>query len=426
MILKNIIKKTIKLIIKNYYYPSIRQRLYWDYNKLLEYQHRKLEKFIRHAKKNYEFYKFYNCYNAYSEFPILDKNLLIDSLDKFYNPKYKLARNVSTSGSTGNPFSFKRTYIDSYLENFYVLRNFDRSGFKYGEKLGYLRSYIPQRREDVYKIDSNNLWMSAYHMDNNNMELYVKLMNKLKIRFLFSYPSSFYIFANFCDEKKLELPYLKAVFVSSEKLLSIWRKKIKGAFPHIELIDYYSQNEHANSLTYCEKCKGYHLNEDYGFTEFLPIEGRRYSIVGTGFLNSAFPMLRYNSGDVFIVESITDSKCGYGSRVVKGEIEGRQSDFLYIDGKYLPGVNFFTLFYHYDKEIKQFQIIQEDINNLSIRLLLKEGFNKKNKDMLLKNIEIDLRKRVGDNIKIYFEIVNQIERDINTGKIKIIKSLVKY
>ena len=430
--IKNLLEKNIdfapsKIINKLYYYnfENISNKLLLSQDELLKIQNKKLEKILNKASK-LPFYKKFDCKpDDLDSFPVLTKQDFIGNYDDIII-KNPFNIKTATSGSSGEPFIFSRHINDVRKERLYVLRNFVRHGYKKGDAIGALRSFIPKHNEETMKTTSlqNITWFSAYHLDNKNTKKYADNIIKNEIRFMFSYPSSFYLFARYCIDNRIEIPNLKAVFLSSEKMLQEWYSAIKKAFPGTEIIDRYGTAELSNSFTFCSTCNGYHINEDYAYTELIPIEGqnKKFEIVGTGFLNTSFPMVRYNMKDIFRLEGIIDSKCNYGSKVYLGEIEGRSTDFLYSDGKYLPGVNFFTLFHHYEKEIKQFQILQSKEDLLTIKLVLN---NKKSDPLNLQNdIDQALRLRVGQNIKIEYEYHDFIERDPISGKYKNIISKI--
>ena len=351
---KNFLEKNVeyfpsRITNKIYYhnFDSIINRLSLPYKDLIKIQNIKLEKLLYRASK-LKFYRELNCDpNDLNSFPVLTKSSFIG---KFEEIEVKNPFNIktATSGSSGEPFIFSRHLNDIRKERLYVLRNFVRYGYRKGEMIGALRSFIPKRGEETIKITSlqNIIWFSAYHLDNKNTKKYIEAIIKNKIRFMFSYPSSFYLLARYCIDNGVEIPNLRAVFLSSEKMLKEWYFIIKKAFPGAEIIDRYGTAELSNSFTFCSICNGYHINEDYGYTELIPTDdqNKKFEIVGTGFLNNSFPMIRYNMQDIFRLDRVDSSKCSYGSKVFVGEIEGRSTDFIYSDGKYLPGVNFLQCF----------------------------------------------------------------------------------
>lgn len=418
-----------KIILNNLYYfnfKKINNDLFLSQSELLSLQKNRLYRVLKTAAK-LPYYRELNCDPTdLKSFPTLTKNDFIQRHKKF-TIKNVFNVKTATSGSSGEPFIFYRHINDIRKERLYVLRNFTRFGYKPGDQIGALRSFIPRDNEETIKKTplQNITWFSAYHSDDINFKKYIRYILDNKIQFMFSYPSSFYLFSRYCLENNIEIPNLKAVFLSSEKMLNEWHSTINLAFPNMEVIDRYGTAELSNSFTYCSKCRGYHINEDYGYTELKQIEGseKKYEIIGTGFLNSSFPMVRYNMKDIFRLDKIIDSKCEYGSKVYRGEIEGRTSDFIFADGKFLPGVNFYTLFHHFEKFIKQFQIIQESENLLIIKLVIE---NKRYKFQdIQKSLDYELRLRVGGNINLKYECTDYIKRDSHSGKYKNIISNIK-
>lgn len=407
------------------YFPEIAKDILRPNADLLNIQKKRLEKILKQASK-LDFYREYNVdENHLDSFPIIDKDTIINSNYKLKDDSYKLVRRLSTSGSSGKSLNFYRTIFDKEKIHLYHYRSLLRHGYRFGDTIGMLRSYIPKDdKAPKIKFDAlmNLLFFSAYHMTNENLYEYCKVINEKRLKVLMCYPSSAYILSLFVKRNSIELPYLKVIFTTSEKLLESWKLSIETAFPNIELIDNYGLNEFVNIFQSCKKCGGYHINEDFSKLELIPIEENRYYIVGTGFFNNASPFVRYNSKDIFRLDEIKESDCDYGSQVYIGEIEGRSTDFIFSEGKFLPGVNFYTLFYKFSNIVDQFQIIQESEYSIRVNIAARDNFDLSTD---IKQIEDALRMRIGSNMDIDFHIVDEIERDKTTGKIKNIISSIK-
>lgn len=69
-----------------------------------------------------------------------------------------------------------------------------------------------------------------------------------------------------------------------------------------------------------------HVDEDFAAVEFLPAGGDQYRIVGTNLSNLAFPLIRYDTGDL---ATLTDAicECGRPGRIVE-HLDGRQEDYV--------------------------------------------------------------------------------------------------
>ncbi|WP_419533009.1 hypothetical protein [Endozoicomonas sp.] len=189
-----------------YGYTEICSALYYDQVEILKEQSCKLEKILSIAG-SLPFYKNFDVDPLdISTFPILDKSKLLHQYNDLKVSKSLLVVDTATSGSSGEPFKFARALSDIRKERLYVLRNFSRYGYQPGELIGALRSYIPDNPaapKFMFTKLQNILWFSAYHMDHENLNTYIKLLNQHKVRFLFAYPSSAYALALFCKEQRV-------------------------------------------------------------------------------------------------------------------------------------------------------------------------------------------------------------------------------
>jgi phenylacetate-CoA ligase len=135
-------------------------------------------------------------------------------------------------------------------------------------------------------------------------------------------------------------------------------------------------------------------------------------IIATSLYNFSLPFIRYDTGDIGY---ITGDKCGCGReyRLLK-EVVGRQQEILQTpDGKYIHG-EFFTHIFWEIEHVKEFQVIQETLDTIVIKIVPEEGFDEK-------SLEI-IRKMIGErsrNWNIEFKLVNTIERT-NAGKYKFV------
>ena len=348
-----------------------------------------------------------------SEFPISNKKSYSSKAVKatFY------ARVISTSGTSGEPFRFVRSKLELKIEQSFILRAFYLKGFRPGEAIGYLRSFVPDFDEEPIKyVPKKNHWMfSAYHLNNENMIRYIDVIKSKKIRFLIGYPSSVYVLSEFMCARGIVNTRIKAILVSSEMLHDPWIKTIRSAFPDADLINQYGNVEASVLLTFCSTCKGFHVNNDYGFLELLDSVGGQKDIVGTGYLNDIFPMHRYETGDQFTFESYIDSKCNRVDPVVIGSLIGRASDLIELKNKKIPAVNFYTVMYKFAENVKQFQLKRVDASSFELRIV---GHNLN--EIIISNIVSELRKRMEIDTHISVLEVDEITRDRDSNKVKAI------
>jgi phenylacetate-CoA ligase len=90
-------------------------------------------------------------------------------------------------------------------------------------------------------------------------------------------------------------------------------------------------------------------------------------VVITDFWNFGMPLIRYNIGDQAIAAT-EECNCGRGLPLM-GSVEGRTSDFLTAaDGTQIHG-EFFTHLFYDEPSVSQFQLIQESMSKVTIKVV---------------------------------------------------------
>lgn len=217
---------------------------------------------------------------------------------------------------------------------------------------------------------------------------------------------------------------LKAVLTSSETLLPFQRETIEKSF-QCKIFDYFGMAERVAFATECENHTGHHFNMDYGITEIVdkngePIEnGKMGRIVGTSIHNLAMPLIRYETNDV---TSIQKKKCPCGREFpLIGDVATRTEDIVVTkDGRMISPT---VLMYPFDPlldKIEMSQIIQDDVNNITVKIVKRPQYSQQDTNLLLSG----LHERVGDDMEIKLEFVDSIPTD-PSGKFQFVISKVE-
>tara|TARA_B100000809_G_C15138468_1_gene531791 strand:+ start:2589 stop:3881 length:1293 start_codon:yes stop_codon:yes gene_type:complete len=356
------------------------------------------------------------------KFPIIDKNIIRSEMDSFISSKKNAQSILShTSGSSGKPFNFYVTQESEALEDLTAYR-----AWSMGREYSYipndpvlvLRTYVPKDGDPLYKVDKRrNYWyLSPFDINNKNLELYLEVIKKSEAKIIRGYGSSIYLFTLLLKENKVKVPQLKTIVTSSETLIPYQRRIIEDYWG-IPVLDWYGQNERAITVQQCW-AGNYHNNDDYGLVEL----NEKNQIIATSLNNDIMPFIRYNTEDVAIPmdENIDECKCGRTLSIPFKAVLGRSDDILVkSDGTKIPTANFSTAMKNYEK-LKQFKIIQKIDNTLDLYLVLEKNVN----DLYIEKIRGEVIQRLG-NLEINVELVNEIERDRRTGKIKVTECLLK-
>ncbi len=410
-------------------YPKYLQSQYFSAEKIKLIQLKKLEAVVRVAINTVPYYKALNVkinFNNFSQqellkFPIITKAIIRDNYNSFISEKYfnKKLQYKSTSGSSGQPFKVPKPFYSDGIEQCMMFRAWSMNpAFKYSfhKPCIVLRSFSPKQGEPPYKVDKilNYWYLSPFDINQQNLETYVQFIKKSKAQLLRGYPSSIYILTLLLKENNIKLPQIKTLFTSSENLLPNYRKVIEDYW-QMPLIDWYGQNERTVTVQMCEH-GNYHNNDEYGIVEL----DENNQIIATSLNNNIMPLIRYATNDIAIPAINPSCNCGRGLSIPFSGIDGRADDLLIKeDNTIIATVNIYNAMEKFP-DVKQFKIIQQ--KDKSLELYLSE--NTKLSPEYICNIEKELKQRLG-NVRIITKVVEEIERNKNTEKIKSIESHIK-
>ena len=154
------------------------------------------------------------------------------------------------------------------------------------------------------------------------------------------------------------------------------------------------------------------IDNDFSYVELIPFDSENpklRKVIGTNFANYAFPLLRYDTGDVVTVED------NNGSLYIS-KIDGRESEYLTLPNGQKIGVTFLDNF-EMLKGVNAVQLYQPELDKLIIRI---ESLNKFSAD-IESTILNELKTRLSCNINIIFEYHDKIERT-KSGKLRLLIS----
>ena len=134
-------------------------------------------------------------------------------------------------------------------------------------------------------------------------------------------------------------------------------------------------------------------------------------VVITDLNNYCMPFIRYRIGD--LAEAMAEGGCACGRGAPRlGAIEGRvQSIIQGADGRYLPGTFFAHYLKEYDHAIKRFQVIQEERDAMTFRVVKGGRFS----DDVLAEVLHTFRHYLGERMRIDVEFVDEVAM-VRTGK----------
>lgn len=405
---------------------------------LLQFQ--KLQRIIRHVYSTVPYYrnlmenmkltpKDFNALKDLQKLPILTKNIVTQHFNDLISRAYKRRQLYEghTSGTTGSPFHVlydKNTVIahNAAIWWFRKMQGFE-FGRPYATILGRVIVPLNQTRPPFWRFNRfwNQLFLSSFHLKDENLKYYFEAMRRYKIEAIQAYPSTAYILAKYLD-KRDDYFAINFVFTSSETLLPIQRETIAKRFK-CKVYDSYGLAEKTAYLSECNKFEGYHLHPDYGIVEILddknePVpKGHFGKIVATGLNNYAMPLIRYEVGDISRYK-LSQCSCGRNLHLLDG-VTTKAEDIVVTPEGRLISSSVLTHPFKPLHNITKSQIIQTDMHSLLIKIVRGNGYNPNDGKLLLK----EMRKRVGKNISITINYVNDIPNE-KSGKYRWVVSTV--
>jgi len=408
---------------------------------LSEEQHRafietKKQEIVAYHLQNNSFYKeLVGSKNSitWNDLPILNKkNLqkpLSERLSEKYNPKTVFVN--KTSGSSGDPFVFaKDKYAHAitwasiiYRFGWYKI-NFNTSyqARFYGIPL----DFIGNKKERIKDLLSYRYRFTIFDLSNFVLEKVLVKFRTKKFDYINGYTSSIVLFAKFLQSKNIILkeicPTLKVCMVTSEMLFEDDKILLEKQFG-IPIVNEYGASE-LDLIAFQNTDGDWQVNAETLFVEILDENnhvlpyGKEGRIVITSLYNKAHPFIRYDIGDI----GILDEKSTLQKPVLK-QLIGRTNDIAVLpSGKKSPGLTFYYVtksIIEDDGNVKEFIIKQISLESFEIEYVSE---NKLTKEQIFK-IEKAIEKYLEPGLHFIYTKKDFLERT-KRGKLKQFKSML--
>lgn len=325
----------------------------------------KLQALINHAVASTEFYKNVTS-RSLEDFSVINKNSICKNLKNITSDKFKLknCKKVCTSGSTGTPFSvyYNKDKINKNVaDNIYFS---SKSNFKIGDNLVYLKIWQEVfNRKDLLMLKLRHISpRSVYDLSSNGIDDLIEGLNASKKTInMMSYASALEKICWHIDKKEINPIRFKtnSIITISEALNAYTRKAVKNYFG-VSPMARYSNNENGilaqqiseSDLKYRINNSSFHI-EIFSLKEDKKLNhGEMGRIVVTDLYNYATPLIRYDTGDVGMIELDKENR-PYFAKVL-----GRKLDLLYDTKGNLISEYLAAKIWKYGR-FKQIQLIQK-------------------------------------------------------------------
>lgn len=357
-----------------------------------------------------------------ADLPLLEKEPLRADPAQFLRQDERIGKPhiFHTSGSSGTPIAIYWTAKE--LRNSMALREI-RSAQWAGVSFempratfsGRLVEPDPDSKGPYHRFNriEKQVYFSAFHLRPETAKAYVEALHQHKVQWLTGYAVSWYILAQFILAQNIKVDAIKAVITTSEKVTPQMRQVMEKAYD----CPVYEEYSTVENIFFAHDCPlGHmHVSPDAGLIEILRPDGTPCDsgeigeVVATGLIRTLQPLIRFRIGDL---ASWSPDPCPCGRQMpVIQEVVGRIEDVVIgPDGRQM--VRFHGIFVD-QQAIQEGQIIQEALDHIRVVIVPAGEFSPSDQQEVIQRV----RQRLGKNIQVNVELVEQIPRT-SAGKFR--------
>lgn len=360
----------------------------------------------------------------YARLPALGKAEVRANFEDLHAPSWRGRLSYKTTGgSTGEPLRFGYTR-ESYERRIAAMwRGYGWAGARMGRRTLYLwgASIVPPsrrqaRKDRLYHGAFNRRMLNAFLMSEERMQAYVDEIDAYRPEVIVGYVGPLVRMAEWLQASGRRVHRAAAVLSAAEALHPAQRELLEAAFG-CPVYNTYGCREVMLIASECERRDGLHVTADHLFVE---LDGLRESVGGgsigevvvTDLHNAGMPLLRYANGD--LASPATHAcPCGRGLPLLS-RIDGRKLDTLRTPaGHLLPG-EYIVFAFLYVLSVRQYQVVQRELDTLDITLVPGEGFG----EATFEQIRREIANAVGSSVAIRFHVVDAIPASAS-GKFRV-------
>ncbi|WP_256205434.1 phenylacetate--CoA ligase family protein [Nitrosomonas cryotolerans] len=412
---------------------------WWDKDRLYDFQLSRLRSFLSRVQTRVPYYQQlfteldFNAASIQSltdleRLPRLNKSIIRANLEALKSSQAQDLARFNTGGSSGEPLIFfigKRRISHDIAAKWRATRwwNVDIGDPEiviWGSpiELG-AQDRLRRIRDRILKTKL----LPAFEMSEQKLDQFLAEIRIMRPKMLFGYPSALSHIARHAEAKGQRMDDLgiRVAFVTSERLYDEQRQQISKIF-NCPVANGYGARDAGFIAHECPQ-GGMHITAEDILVEIVDTQGNTLppgqagEIVVTHFATDDFPFIRYQTGDMGVLDSQACA-CGRGLPLIR-EIQGRSTDFVVTqDGTVMHGLALIYILRDLP-QVDAFKIIQESKNLTTVWLVTKTNLDSE----LVRRIEQAFKARLGQKVNILVERVAQIPPE-KSGKFRYVMSRV--
>ena len=395
----------------------------WSREEVIAWQNERLQALVKHAYEHTIYYKELfdrlglkpsdiQCAEDLKKLPIITKeivrarfeDLVPDNIAQYRHRKDK------TGGTTGEPMRYLTSEDTWGFVTAMKMHSWRTTSYRYGDKFAALgsaslfkkKASLPRR---IYDWIRQEYPLNSINLSNELCQEYIDKMRREGINYIYGYASAIYLLVRYAHDNKVDVSFIKGAYTTSENLTPTYRAMIEKTFG-CRVMDCYGCRD-AGVACYEVKPGEYYL----GYASILEVVDANSEGIGvavsTNVLNYAFPLLRYDYGDMV---QLKEQPYDYNGQVIS-QILGRKSDVLQLDnGHVLTSPGFTILMIKFDVVAYEIQKISGTEVKMQVQPV--EGKWNKEQEKLLTD---EMKRFVGEGCEFTLEYVDHFE-PLKNGK----------
>jgi phenylacetate-CoA ligase len=378
--------------------------------------------------------------NEIKKLPLINKDDLRKGFPNKITPNgFKKYNNdlAVTSGSSGSPIGLycepmiQVKYLSTWIR---ILRTYKKNWLTTKTTAildrGSINNFVKKNSRSTNQLNPSQInfqipkWLKNIQLldATENIESLAYKINEFKPTFLTAHPGILKAVASLKKDGIITQNVNPSFIASSGGLLDDHtRKYIENSF-EAQVIDVYASTEGECTAFECPN-GNYHVQSDIVYVEILNEKnlqvqpGETGKVVVTRLYGKGTPIIRYAGLNDMATYIIGNCDCGMTSQLI-GKIEGRTADCIILpEGRMIPPYTFSSIivdvltFFGMDL-IKQFQIVQEEINKIKIFIVRDQIFSDRMNiyEKALKEIKLRYKEKLGEHVSIDIIEVSEIKK----------------
>jgi phenylacetate-CoA ligase len=358
------------------------------------------------------------------------KDLQVLNVDQITSRETQSDKLISrtTSGSTGEPFTIRRSWAEERLLGLFRLRAMRYFGQKPMDRtasVGLLRTVHPRDIQIPARILTTLGFNRTTRIDSMlPAEKIVQALKEIRPDVVTGFPGVLSLVAQKLITDPQEKIKPRFVRVNGEVLTPLMRRQINEAFD-APVYNFYASHEFRAIGFECRQTGELHTCDDSVLLEVVkdgqPVgPGERGELVGTALHSFCMPFLRFKLGDI-VTKGAEACSCGLPFSTIHS-VQGRMVDYFPLPGGRVihPFEIVLVIFKEALSWLRQYHLLQlrED------RILLQVVALKTPTQDQIENLKKALKEFVGAEIEFEIRLVPEIPIEPN-GKFRVSRSLVR-